>query len=102
LKSKSLDKLVSFYVLIGKLDKLKILTDVFSQQAENSRRFLTSIYTNNIEDKIKNLTETGHCNLDFIIYSIPCAFGCKNTWKERARRDNYREHTSYRQAVDVE
>jgi hypothetical protein len=48
------------------MDKLKILTDVFNQQGENSRRFLTSIYTNNIEDKIKNLTETGHCKKLFI------------------------------------
>lgn len=62
--------MISFYVLTGKLDKLKILTDVLKQQGENSRRFLASIYNNNIEEQIKNLTETGHCNNIINIVSL--------------------------------
>ena len=52
-----------FYVLTGKSDKLKILQEALQAQGENSRRFLNSIYTNNIEEKIKILTETGHCKI---------------------------------------
>jgi coatomer protein complex subunit alpha (xenin) len=52
-----------FYVLTGKQDKLKILQEALHLQGENSRRFLNSIYTNNVDEKIKILTETGHLSL---------------------------------------
>jgi hypothetical protein len=53
--------LIFFYVLTGRFDKLKIMQDLLQKKGENSRRFLNCIYTSNVEEKIKILTETGHC-----------------------------------------
>jgi hypothetical protein len=59
-KSENWDKLIFFYVLSGRLDKLKILQEVLMNKGENSRRFLNSVYTGNVDEKIRLLTETGH------------------------------------------
>ena len=52
-------------MLNGRYDKLKILEDLLQKKGENSRRFTNSIFTCNIEEKIKLLNETGHCIIYF-------------------------------------
>jgi len=50
-------------MLSGRFDKLKILQELLQKKDENSRRFINCIYSGNVDEKIKILTETGHCNL---------------------------------------
>lgn len=49
-------------MLCGRYDKLKILEELLQKKGENSRRFTNSLFTCNIEEKIKLLLDTGHCN----------------------------------------
>ena len=49
-------------MLTGKRDKLQKLESIFQTKSDNSRRFLNTIYTGNITDRIKLLAETGKSN----------------------------------------
>lgn len=60
-KSQNLDKLMFFYFLTGRFDKLKKLDALLKDKGENSRKFLNSIYTANHLERIKMLSENGHC-----------------------------------------
>ena len=62
-KSQNLDKLIFFYTITGRQDKLKKLELALQTANDNSRRFLNSIYTNNVEEKVNVLNETGHSSL---------------------------------------
>ena len=48
-------------MLTGRFDKLKKLEELLKKEGENSRRFTNSLFTCNIEEKIRLLMETGHC-----------------------------------------
>lgn len=61
IKSQNLDKLMFFYFLTGRFDKLKKLDTLLKDKGENSRKFLNSIYTGNHLERIKMLSENGHC-----------------------------------------
>jgi hypothetical protein len=50
-------------MLTGRFDKLKKLEELLKKEAENSRRFTNSLFTCNIEEKIRLLMETGHCRI---------------------------------------
>ena len=69
-KSQNLDKLIFFYTLTGRQDKLKKVGAALKQTGDNSRRFLNAIYTNNIDEKIDVLKETGHTNLAYLLSKI--------------------------------
>ena len=62
-KSQNLDKLMFFYTITGRQDKLKKLGVALETANDNSRRFLNSIYTNNVDEKVKVLNETGHSKI---------------------------------------
>ena len=62
-RSQNLDKLLFFYLLTGKFDKLKKLENVLKDKGENSRKFLNLIYLANHNEKIKMLSENGHYSL---------------------------------------
>jgi len=47
-------------MLTGRNDKLNIMQTLLSKNEDNSRRFTNSLYTCNIEERIKMLSETGH------------------------------------------
>jgi len=49
-----------FYMLNGRVDKLNIMETLLRKNEDNSRRFTNSLYTCNIEERIKMLNETGH------------------------------------------
>lgn len=49
-------------MLTGRHDKLNIMQNLLSKNEDNSRRFTNSLYTCNIEERIKMLNETGHRN----------------------------------------
>lgn len=55
-----------FYLLTGRYDKLKLLDDLLHKENDNSRRFLNSLYTGNINERIKLLAETGHRKFYFL------------------------------------
>lgn len=55
------DKLIFFYVLSGKYDKLKKLESILKDKSDYSKKFLTHVYLCNNEEKIKLLSENGHC-----------------------------------------
>jgi len=59
-----------FYLLSGRYDKLKVLDELLHKENDNSRRFLNSIYTGNIHEKIKLLAETGHLSLALLSAKI--------------------------------
>ena len=52
-----------FYTITGRQDKLKKLGVALETANDNSRRFLNSIYTNNVDEKVKVLNETGHSKI---------------------------------------
>lgn len=62
-----MDKLILFYVLTGNFRKLRTLQGAFQQINDNSRRFLNTIYTGNVAERVNVLSETGHCN-NIILY----------------------------------
>jgi len=49
-------------MLTGRFDKLKKLEELLKKEGDNSRRFTNSLFTCNIEEKIRLLMQTGHCN----------------------------------------
>ena len=65
MKSQNIDKLIFFWMLTGKKYMYEKLLDKLKLQGENSKRFLTSLYTGNINDRVELLAETGHCKLKF-------------------------------------
>ena len=69
-KSQNLDKLIFYYTLTGRQDKLKKVLAALKQTGDNSRRFLNAIYTNNVDEKIDILKETGHTNLAILLSKI--------------------------------
>jgi hypothetical protein len=52
-------------MLTGRYDKLKKLEELLKKEGDNSRRFTNSLFTCNIEEKIRLLMETGHCKITF-------------------------------------
>ena len=66
-KSQNIDKLIFFYTITGKQDKLKKVALALKQTGDNSRRFLNAIYTCNNEEKINVLKETGHSSLALLV-----------------------------------
>lgn len=60
-KSENLDKLLFFYMLSGKFEKLKKLEALLKDKKDNSRKFTNLIYLANHNEKIKMLAESGHC-----------------------------------------
>lgn len=81
-KSENLDKLLFFYMLSGKFEKLKKLEALLKDKKDNSRKFANLIYLANHNEKIKMLTENGHCKSTFLIvnfyliYRFPCSADC--------------------------
>ena len=69
-KSENLDKLIFFYTITGRQDKLKKVTLALKQTGDNSRRFLNAIYTCNNEEKINVLKETGHTTLALLVAKL--------------------------------
>ena len=69
-KSNNIDKLIFFYTITGRQDKLKKVTLVLKQTGDNSRRFLNAIYTCNNEEKINVLKETGHSTLALLVAKL--------------------------------
>lgn len=57
-------------MISGKYEKLNILQDLLQKKGENSRRFLNCIYTGNVDEKIRILTETGHLSLALLTSKI--------------------------------
>ena len=62
-RSQNLDKLIFFYLITGKFDKLKKLETLLKDKSENSRKFLNVLYLVNHNEKIRILSENGHCKL---------------------------------------
>jgi hypothetical protein len=48
-------------MLSGRVDKLNIMETLLREKGDNSRRFTTSLYTCNIEERIKMLNDSGQC-----------------------------------------
>ena len=69
-KSQNIDKLIFFYTITGRQDKLKKVTLALKQTGDNSRRFLNAIYTCNNEEKINVLKETGHTTLALLVAKL--------------------------------
>ena len=69
-KSQNIDKLIFFYTITGRQDKLKKVTLALKQTGDNSRRFLNAIYTCNNEEKINVLKETGHSTLALLVAKL--------------------------------
>ena len=69
-KSENLDKLIFFYTITGRQDKLKKVTLALKQTGDNSRRFLNAIYACNNEEKINVLKETGHTTLALLVAKL--------------------------------
>ena len=69
-KSNNIDKLIFFYTITGRQDKLKKVTLVLKQTGDNSRRFLNAIYTCNNGEKINVLKETGHSTLAILVAKL--------------------------------
>ena len=69
-KSENLDKLIFFYTITGRQDKLKKVTLALKQTGDNSRRFLNAIYTCNNEEKINVLKETGQTTLALLVAKL--------------------------------
>ena len=69
-KSQNIDKLIFFYTITGRQDKLKKVTLALKQTGDNSRRFLNAIYTCNNEEKINVLKETGHSSLALLVAKL--------------------------------
>ena len=69
-KSKNIDKLLFFYTITGKQDKLKMISESLSKTSDYSRRFLNAIYTCNNDEKIKVLKETGHSTLALLVAKL--------------------------------
>lgn len=65
-KAKNLDKLMFFYFISGKFEKLKKLEDLLKDKGELSRKFINTLYTSNHEEKIKILINSGYSKLFFI------------------------------------
>lgn len=59
-KSYNLDKLIFFYTISGRQDKLNKIAVALKNTEDNSRRFLNSLYTCNVNEKIEVLKSTGH------------------------------------------
>ena len=66
-KSQNIDKLIFFYTITGKQEKLKKVGLALKQTGDNSRRFLNAIYTCNNDEKINVLKETGHSSLALLV-----------------------------------
>lgn len=47
-------------MLSGKHEKLRKLEELLQKKGDSSRRFINSIYTGNITERIKLLSEAGH------------------------------------------
>ena len=69
-KSQNIDKLIFFYTITGRQDKLNKVTLALKQTGDNSRRFLNAIYTCNNEEKINVLRETGHSTLALLVAKL--------------------------------
>jgi hypothetical protein len=62
----NLDKLLFFYLISGKFEKLEAL---LKDKSENSRKYVNLIYLDNHQKKIKVLSEAGHCKkFHFILF----------------------------------
>ena len=60
-RAQNLDKLMFFYFLSGKFDKLKKLEAILKEKGESSRKFTNTIYTCNHVERLKILHENEHC-----------------------------------------
>ena len=69
-KSHNLDKLIFFYTITGRVDKLRKVTNALQQTKDNSRRFMNSIYTCNVDEKVSVLNETGHNSLALLVAKL--------------------------------
>ena len=69
-KSQNIDKLIFFYTITGRQDKLNKVALALKQTGDNSRRFLNAIYTCNNEEKINVLKETGHSTLALLVAKL--------------------------------
>lgn len=57
-------------MLNGRVDKLNIMETLLRKNEDNSRRFTNSLYTCNIEERIKMLNETGHHSLALLTAKV--------------------------------
>ena len=69
-KSQNLDKLIFFYTITGRQDKLRKVAGALQQTKDNSRRFLNSMYTCNVDEKVNVLNETGHNSLALLVAKL--------------------------------
>ncbi len=69
-KGQNLDKLIFFYTISGKFEKLKKVSLALKQTNDNSRRFLNAIYLNNVDEKIDVLNSTGHSTLALLVAKL--------------------------------
>ena len=62
-KAQNLDKLMFFYLISGKFEKLKKLEALLKDKGEISRKFINTLYTANHSERINILNESGYCKL---------------------------------------
>jgi coatomer protein complex subunit alpha (xenin) len=61
IKAQNLDKLMFFYSLSGKYDKLKKLDTLLQNKGDSNRRLINTIYTGNSLERTRILYENKHC-----------------------------------------